>query len=312
MSSDTAIVLLSSRSKTILNCLKYYKLNHPVNEEKDYPLFIYHFDEYCETTKKDVKNFYKGEVNFIQVNYEIPWHISEEELYCNRRDVQYVKQNFPPERIGYIHMCNFCFSEIFNREEIKNFKYVIKFDDDSYFSKPFDFNIVERFKEEKIKNDIFGMCGFKWGKNFSQNHIDTRIMLFEFVKYYVSSRDIKIKHEALRNCIETNNLANFHQLGWRSDLTIYEVQSFSDQRWKDWIKAVNDYGGVYKYRWGDCELLELYAMFYFKEGILDLELLKSGVYGGVNGHIPGYSQAPGVKNLPFFIKDMKIGIKRNY
>lgn len=311
MSNNTAIVMLSSRYQTILNCLKYYNLNHPVPGENKYPLFIYHFDEYNESTKNDVKNFYKGEVSFIQVKYEIPWNISEEDLYCNRKEVLYVKQNFPPERIGYIHMCNFCFSDIFNRPEIKNFKYVIKFDDDSYFSKPLDFNIVDRFKEVKEKSDIFGMCGFKWGKNASQNNIDTRIMLFEFVKYYVNSRKIEIKNKDLRDAIQTNNLLNFHQLGWRSDLTIYEVDSFKDYRWKDWVAAVNDYGGIYKYRWGDCELLELYAMFYFKDGIYDLDLLKSGLYGGTNGHIPGYSNAPGVKKLPFFVKDFKVGIQRN-
>ena len=50
---------------------------------------------------------------------------------------------------------------------------------------------------------------------------------------------------------------------------------FETDVWKLWIKEVNESGGIYKYRWGDNEIISLFAHF-IQEEIFDFKAVEEG------------------------------------
>jgi hypothetical protein len=70
---------------------------------------------------------------------------------------------------------------------------------------------------------------------------------------------------------------------------------FKSQLWKEWIGFVNKSGGIYKYRWGDNEIISLFVHM-IQDEIYDFNLVDSGVHNqGKFRHLQDI--APGVKDL---------------
>lgn len=51
-----------------------------------------------------------------------------------------------------------------------------------------------------------------------------------------------------------------------------------DARWLDFADEINRYAGAYRHRWGDEELVSLYAYTHFERPIADLGLVESGPF----------------------------------
>ena len=71
---------------------------------------------------------------------------------------------------------------------------------------------------------------------------------------------------------------------------------FLTEEWKQWIAAVNKYGGIYKYRWGDNDINSLFYLIHVGDFIYDLKTVDDGYHDqGALRHLQDY--APGVKDL---------------
>lgn len=294
--NNVGIFMLSSRTKMLPTCLKYFN----ENVHNKYPIFVYHFDDiYSEEDKKIARESYGGKVEFIELDYKVPLNIAPNEIYFNRNYINYSRMYFPPTRIGYLHMCNFYTWEAFERPELQKFDYLIRFDDDSWFKGDLGFDLIERYKQEELNSDgVFCLNSYMTGKDepVGQNRIDTREMLFRFFQYYVKSRNIDVKNEKVKKILETNDELAFHKMGWKTDFNVWKKDTFETSEWKSWVQAVKDYGGIYKHRWGDIEIQMLYSWMYFPEnsGVIDLDLKAKNLY---DGHLPGYAEAPKTKDV---------------
>ena len=87
---------------------------------------------------------------------------------------------------------------------------------------------------------------------------------------------------------------NFHLLPW-SDSYVIKTKIYSTDLWKKWSEAVNASGGIYKYRWGDNELMSLFYMIYDDKPMYNLKTVENGYHDqGMFRRLQ--STAPGVKD----------------
>ena len=210
-------------------------------------------------------------------------------MFYNRKYNPYVRQSFPKKRLNYLHMCDFYTWQVFERKELEKYEFLMRFDDDSWFKKEFGFNLIDKFIEEETKRggEIYCINSYFWGagSDFNHRHSNTRENLFKFFVSYTNENEVLIKNEKARQVINNLDELAFHSLGWKSDLNVWRNGFNKEKKWKSWIKAVTDYGGSFKYRWGDIEIQQLYSHMYFKDGIVDLDLKEKGLY---YGHLPSY------------------------
>ena len=77
------------------------------------------------------------------------------------------------------------------------------------------------------------------------------------------------------------------------NLNVYNINLLLKLGFEDWMDYVNEYGGLYKHRWGDIETLELFTRTMFDEPVYDFKLRKKGLY---EPQLPGWAMAPSVKD----------------
>ena len=53
---------------------------------------------------------------------------------------------------------------------------------------------------------------------------------------------------------------------------------FDCNEWKDYLNEFNKVGGGYRYRWGDIEVIGLYAYMYLDNPLIDFDLIQKGLY----------------------------------
>ena len=128
-----------------------------------------------------------------------------------------------------------------------------------------------------------------------QGHLDCRIGLWDFTKKFLIGNEITPKSKQLQDLLTDSNAEwNFHFLDW-CDSYVIKTEMFKSSLWKKWITAVNDSGGIYKYRWGDNEIISLFAHIY-SESIYNFKLVEDGYHNqGMFRHLQDY--APGVRDL---------------
>ena len=81
-----------------------------------------------------------------------------------------------------------------------------------------------------------------------------------------------------------------------ADSWVFKTAVFKTPEWKTWSSAVNDSGGIFKYRWGDCELNVLFFLIYYGELPYDFKTVDEGYHdqGGLR-YVQDY--APSVKDF---------------
>ena len=293
---NACIVYISSRSRCIPHSLKSLWDNY--NYRYNYPVYVYYFDDIydSEEFRKSVRNMTPQDVKFISVPYSTPSHISENELYYRRTNLSYVRSSFPIFRKGYLHMCNFTSNMYgYQNTELENYDFIMTHDDESGYSKeiPYDpFEVIDG-RKESMGAYIVG----KRLKNGSphQGHLDTRIGLWDFTKQFITDNNIEPKSEEIKNMLSNpNGDKMFHFLDW-CDTYVIKTSMFESELWKKWITAVNESGGIYKYRWGDNEVISLFAHIY-SGSIYNLKTVEEGIHDqGMFRRLQDI--APGVKDL---------------
>jgi len=291
------IHIISSRVQCIFPCLEsFYDC---FNRKNDYKVYIHYFDDiYSDINfqQKFHKHLSKN-IEFISIPYKTPKHIKEEDLFYNRNDISYVRSSFSKSRKGYLHMCHFM-SNFYGYENTKfdQHNMALSLDDESTFERELDYDPFEIMSSRS--EDIGALiCGqrLKNGRPH-QGHRDTRIGLWEFLKGFVLKNNLRIENKILKNALLSDNgEEEMHMFPW-ADSYVIKLDIFKSELWKAWSQAFNKHGGIYKYRWGDNEILSLFGLMTQKHGIFNLKTVEEGYHnqGGLR-HLQGY--APNIKNV---------------
>lgn len=280
---NAAIYLLSSRKDFLFKCLESFYENW--NYKYDYPVYVHYFDNIYDD--QDFQNEFKklsSKIYFKNIEYKIPKSVKHKDLFFNRKYLDYVKRSFPIERIGYLHMEYFV-SDIYNfgeiglaSSELKQFDYLMRMDDDIKFIKKIDFDLFESAAGFPISS------GHTWSSNVEDlknntDYFDVRENLYLFIKNYTKKNKIKPLNKDLQKSIDANKEIIMHTLKWSAgNLNIYDMKYFNNNLFKKYISEVNKFGGAYKHRWGDQEVLGLYNYIYYDIPLNDLKLLSNNFY----------------------------------
>ena len=290
------INIISSRRNCIKHCL--IDLWEKFNNKTNYPVYVYYFDDIydSENFRKEIVEATPQNIIFKQVPYATPTFIKEEELYYNRHDLWYVRISFPIHRKGYLHMCHFV-SNIYGYEntELDQFDYIMIHDDESGYNKEMSFNPFETLEN----NPDISIGAYFVGQRLKdgdphQGHLDTRIGFWNFTKQFLLNNNITPASEKLQELmIDEKAEYNFHFIDW-CDTYVINNKIFRTELWNRWISAINRHGGIYKYRWGDNEVISMFAHIY-QGYIHKFPAIDDGYHDqGKFRHLQDY--APGVKN----------------
>lgn len=294
---NACISLLSSRSACLPLCLK--SLWDHWNYKYNYPVYIHYFDDIYDNAeiRDQIKKFSSGDLRFISVPYKTPPHIKEEELFYNRQDIQYVRSGFSQARKGYLHMCHF-FNNLYGypNTEFEKYDYMLSIDDEATFLKevPYDF-----FKVIQDLPDHAGVIKMTdpQVKKPHQGWFDTRVGMVDFVLQYLKDNNTPKKCDFIKDlCSSSEPESFFHNNLMVGDSWVFKTSVFETPEWKNWSKSIYENGGVYKYRWGDCELNVLFFLIHYGELPHDFKTVDEGYHnqGGLR-HMQDI--APSIKNL---------------
>lgn len=266
------IFLVSARKDLLNECLTY--LNKNYNNKHNYTTIIFYFGDKYDSPKfrNIIKNINrKTEYRFHKLKKSLPSHIKNKDLFWNLKDNKYAK-NFKG-RIEYLH-ANYFWNNFMNYEELKEFNYLMRIDDDSWFRNLIDFD----FFDELHKNQCLFGTGYVWSN--SQNSFETRTNLFDWIKYYIEKYNIEVKDKKLE--ISLNSKADnklFHSMDWNcGNCNIYNREMFETDSWKTYNNEFNKIAGGYKYRWGDCEVIGLYGYIHLNKPLLNFDLRSKNLY----------------------------------
>ena len=271
MNRKGCIFLISVRKNLLKDCLKY--LDQSYNKKFNYPILIfYHGNIYDDEIFRDsIKSInLKTEYRFHKINSKLPSNIKEKDLFWNL-DNPYAKSF--KGRIGYLH-ANYFWNNFMNFEELNDFDYLMRIDDDSWFKEQLDFDF---FEELDNKNGLYGTA-YTWQNN--QRALYTQYNLSNWIKNYVKKNNLKIRDKQLREALkgEINNDL-FNSLKWScGNCNIYKKEMFKSKNWNNYNREFNKIAGGYRYRWGDCEIISLYAYIHLKPALINFNLRSKNLY----------------------------------
>ena len=61
-------------------------------------------------------------------------------------------------------------------------------------------------------------------------------------------------------------------------MTILNIKEFLKYPWNNYLKEINEYAGDYKYRWGDTDVIGIFAYTFFDNTIHNYDLVNRGYY----------------------------------
>jgi len=293
---NACIALISSRHKCLPHCLKSLWDNY--NSNYNYDVYVHYFDDVydSEDFRNEIKKSCPQNVFFQSIPYNTPSFLKEDELFYNRKDLWYVRSSFSINRKGYLHMCHFT-SNMYGYENtnLQEYDYVMTIDDESSFVQQMPYDPFERLKN---RPELFGAMKV-YDQNKKKPHqgtFDTRVNFWKFIKGYIKHYDIIPASKFLRDLLVDKNSDynfNFYPI---ADSYIIKTEFFRTTEWKQWITAVNKYGGIYKYRWGDNDIYSLFYLIHLGSEIYDLKTVEDGHHSqNALRHIQDY--APSVKDI---------------
>lgn len=292
MKHNAAIYLLSSRVLLLEKCLTNLYKNW--NHRYDYPVYVHYFDDiYNKKFIEKIHNSISKNIFFHQIDYKVPDHINEKDLFYNKIEIPYVKKAFSKKRLGYLHGERFwtnitSYGEIGCLvKELENYDYLMRIDDDSNFKAKLEFDLFDVLKENPIATV------YMWNK-YTERVRDTRLGLWDFYKDYLKKFDYIPKNSTLRRAVNENNELMMHNMYWTAgNCNLYNILEFKKKPWEEFKKELNSFGGDYKNRWGDLETIGLFCYTHFEKDPYNFNLKEKGLY---DNKFPTYlsSFAPGV------------------
>ena len=276
------IFLISARKNILKTCLQYLNVNY--NKVFKYPILIfYHGSKYDDLDFQDSIKSINPDVQttFHKLECKIPDHLQEKDLFYNL-DCSYVRKSFPKSREGYLHANHF-WNNFMDHPELKQYEYMMRIDDDSWFKAPIDFDF---FEELDNQNKLMG-TGYHWN-HVNDRVIDTRLNFYQWIQHYVQKHNVDVKHQDLKkylsegeNDVVQERKCNkaFHEMKQMSgNCSIYNRKLFETESWKTYLKEFNDVAGGYRYRWGDCEVQSFYYYMHVGDEFMDLDLRTKNLY----------------------------------
>jgi len=290
------ISILSSRTKCLPLCVKslWEKWNYKYN----YPVYIYYYDDIYDNEyyRKKFIEFTKSDVRFISIPYETPEHIPEEELFYNRSDLWYSRTQFPIQRKGFLHMCHFYNNPYGHpNTEFEKYDYFLCLDDETAFVEEIPYDFFQVMEEEEAKAAAIKIYDPKL-RPPHQGNLDTRVGMFEFAMNYLEKYQIEPKADFIAKLFtEEDPEKYFHDNLFMACSWAFDTKMFRSPEWEQWSHEVNTSGGIYKYRWSDCELIVLFLLIHHGRLPHDFKTADDGYYDlGALRHIQDY--APGVRD----------------
>ena len=291
---NACISIISSRDKCIKPCLQSLWTHY--NNRHDYPVYVYYFDDIydSEEFRKDIADSCRQNVTFSSIPYKTPEFLKEKELFYNR-SLWYARNRFPRTRKGYLHMCHFNSNFYgYPNTYYEQYDYCMSIDDESMFEKemPYDpFDLLINRPEPMGALKVYDQTK----KKPHQGNFDTRYNLWNFIKAYMEHYKVEPKSKFIKDLLTDPDAdMNFHYYPC-ADSYVFKLEMFQTPEWTQWINAVNTFGGIYKYRWGDNDVISLFHLIYFEHDIYDLKTVENGYHvQNALRHMQDY--APGVKD----------------
>tara|TARA_B100000989_G_scaffold298696_1_gene289227 strand:+ start:733 stop:1662 length:930 start_codon:yes stop_codon:yes gene_type:complete len=271
MNKKGCIFLISARKNLIKDCLKYLDQNY--NNKFNYPILIfYHGNIYDnENFRKSIRSInLKTEYRFHKINSRLPSNIKEKDLFWNL-DNSYAKSF--KGRIGYLHAITFKINFI-NYVQFNEFDYLMVIDDDSWFKGKIEIDLFEQLDRKK---GLFATA-YTWKNN--QRALYSQHNLSNWIRKYIKSNDLKVQDKKFREALKTETNNDFlNSLNWSSgNCNIYKKEMFKSSNWGNYNKEFNKIAGGYRYRWGDCEIISLFAYIHLKPALIDFDLRSKNLY----------------------------------
>lgn len=292
---NACITYISSRKKCLTHSIK--SLWDRFNHKHDYPVYVHYFDDIYDDKyyQEKIRKSTSQNVHFRSIPYETPSFLKEEELFYNRKDVWYARTQFPIARKGYLHMCHFMSNYYgYPNTDFEKYDYVMSVDDESMFLKDLPYNPFEIMSNRDEPMGALKVID-QTKRKAHQGNLDTRINLWNFIQAYIKLYNVQPKSKFIKDLLKDENSdQNFH-LYPLADSYVVKTSLFQTEEWKQWIGAVNKYGGIYKYRWGDNDVNSLFYLIHCGDYIYDFKTVDEGYHDqGALRHIVDY--APGVKD----------------
>ena len=294
---NACIVYISSRNKCIKKSLQ--SLWDMYNKKHNYPVYVHYFDDIYDSIEfqDSILNSCPQKVIFKSIPYKTPDFLEEHELYYNRKNLWYVNTGrFTQNRKGYLHMCHFT-SNMYGYEntELQKYDYIMTHDDEAGYAKELNKDPFDILSKQDKQIGAFMVSQRLKNGHPHQGHFDTRVGLWEFTKNFLLENNITPKSQILQELLKNKRAGElYHYLKW-CDTYVVKTKTFKTEIWKKWIQAINDSGNIYKYRWGDNEIITLYC-YMIQDSIHDFNLVKDGTHiQNMFRNIQDY--APSVKDL---------------
>lgn len=297
MTINACINILSSRTKCLPLSIKslWDNWNHRYN----YPIYVHYFDDIYDNPelREKIIEFTNSQIEFIQVPYETPKDIPNDQLFYNRKDLWYVRTGrFTINRKGYLHMCHF-YNNLYKYPNTKFHlhDYMLSVDDESKFLKEVPYNFFEVMESRPEEAGVIKMT-YPHIKKAHQGVVDSRVGMKDFVIDYVEKYDIETKSEFINTLLKERTEQYFHDNLIMGDSWIFKTSTFDTPEWRQWTEEMNKSGGIYRGRWGDTEMNVLFFLIHHGEMPYDFKTVDEGYHdqGGYR-HIQGY--APSIKDV---------------
>ncbi|MDP3920786.1 MAG: class I SAM-dependent methyltransferase [Candidatus Omnitrophota bacterium] len=230
------------------------------NNQYKYPVIIFTFGQpYSKAFISKIHRTIDPAIRFVKVKPRIPANVPESELFYNRKDIRYVRKNFPETRIGYLHMCHFMAGGFLDTKELDGYDWGMRLDDDSFFLEDISFDFFRVMRDGRY---LYG-TGYENDRELAPKRSvnDCTSGLWEFTDAYMKKNSIE------SDWIQRHRRSDgsFHYVVGAGNMTLWNLNLFRSPEWRSWWKTLLESGGIYKYRWGDQEIHRLFMQMQFKE-----------------------------------------------
>ncbi len=265
------IFLISARKNLLKDCLKYLDQNY--NKKFNYPILIFYqrniYDD--ENFRNSIRSInLNTEYRFHKINSKLPSNIKEKDLFWNL-DNPYARSF--KGRLGYLHAITFKINFI-NYEQFNEFDYLMVIDDDSWFKGKIE---IDLFEELDKKKGLFATA-YTWKNNQRAQY--SQYNLSNWIQTYIKKNNIKLQDSDLREAVKSVTNNDFlNSINWScGNCNIYKKEMFKSNKWKIFNQEFNKVSGGYRYRWGDCEIMSLYAYMHLKPSLINFDLISKKLY----------------------------------
>ncbi len=222
------------------NCILYLIHSNP-QDIKDFKKSLtlikrnYLNDHPCDVVCLHEPNFPKNEIKEIQL-------IKEDIIFS---EITFDMPDYPAETlsqipefycgfsIGYRHMCRLFAGDLFNKEIVKNYKYIWRLDCDSFILTPIKYNLFDRMASTE---SIYGYIAIE------VDHPDVEKGLWEISeKHFRKIGKDKIFKEKQQHFCRV----------FYSNFEVLDVKWFQSAEYQEYYSLIDESAGIYKYRWGD-------------------------------------------------------------